>query len=164
MGRAGNRGFGPSENDLGVVGELFADPNAATHARGNLFSDRQYTVKIAGVQRFAHDVRVGAIARYQDGQAFSRMVVIPDLNQGADAIRAFRSGKSRFTYTGTLDVRVQKGVVLPGSRRMVLFIDAYNVVNMAKEVEEWVATGPAFRTPTAVQPPRAIHVGLRLLL
>ncbi len=87
MGRAGNRGFGPSENDLGVVGELFADPNAATHARGNLFSDRQYTVKIAGVQRFAHDVRVGAIARYQDGQAFSRMVVIPDLNQGAEAIR-----------------------------------------------------------------------------
>jgi len=80
------------------------------------------------------------------------------------AIRAFRGGKSRFTYTGTLDVRVQKGVVLPGSRRMVLFIDAYNVVNMAKEVEEWVATGPAFRTPTAVQPPRAIHVGLRLSL
>jgi hypothetical protein len=47
---------------------------------------------------------------------------------------------------------------------MVLFIDAYNVVNMAKEVEEWVATGPAFRTPTAVQPPRAIHVGLRFSL
>jgi len=164
MGLAGNRGFGPSENDLGIVGELFADPNAATHARGNLFSDRQYTVKIAGVYRFGHEVRVGAIARYQDGQAFSRMVIVPDLNQGTEAIRAFRSGKSRFTYTGTLDVRVQKGVVLPGSRRMVLFIDAYNVVNMAKEVEEWVATGPAFRTPTAVQPPRAIHVGLRLLL
>ncbi len=164
MGRAGNRGFGASENDLGVVGEVFADPNAATHARGNLFSDRQYTVKIAGVYRFSHDVRVGAIARYQDGQPFSRMVVIPDLNQGAEAIRAFRSGKSRFTYTGTLDVRVQKGVALPGNRRVILFIDAYNVVNMAKEVEEWVVTGPAFRTPTAVQPPRAVHLGLRFSL
>jgi hypothetical protein len=164
MGRAGNRGFGPGENDLGVVGELFADANAVTHARGNLFSDRQYTVKIAGVQRFPRDIRVGAIARYQDGQAFSRMVVIPDLNQGTEAIRAFRSGKSRFTYTGTLDVRVQKGVALPGNRHVILFVDAYNVVNMAKEVEEWVATGPAFRTPTAVQPPRTIHVGLRLTL
>ena len=126
MGRAGNRGFGAGENDLGVVGDLSADPNAATHARGKLFSDRQYTVKIAGVYRFAHDVRVGATARYQDGQAFSRMVVIPG--------------------------------------RMVLFIDAYNVVNTAKEVEEWVVTGPAFRTPTAVQPPRAIHRGLRFSL
>jgi hypothetical protein len=164
MGRAGNRGFGASENDLGIVGELFADPNAATHARGNLFSDRQYTVKIAGVYRFSHDVRIGAIARYQDGQPFSRMVVIPDLNQGAEAIRAFRSGKSRFTYTGTLDVRAQKGILLPGNRRVTLFIDAYNVVNMAKEVEEWVVTGPAFRTPTVVQPPRAIHLGLRLAL
>ena len=164
MGRAGNRGFGAGENDLGVIGELFADPNAGTHARGNLFSDRQYTVKIAGVYRFAHDMRVGAIARYQDGQPFSRMVVIPDLNQGAEAIRAFRSGKSRFTYTGTLDVRVQKGVPLPGNRRAMLVVDAYNVVNMAKEVEEWIVTGPAFRTPTAVQPPRAIHIGLRLSL
>jgi hypothetical protein len=164
MGTAGNRGSGPSENDIGIVGELLTNPNAGTHARGNLLTDRQYTVKISGVYRFPRDVRVGVIARYQDGQAFSRMVLVPDLNQGAEAIRAFRSGNSRFTYTGTLDVRLQKGLSLRGRQRIFLLADAYNVVNMAKEVEEWVVTGPAFRAATAVQPPRTIHLGLRLSL
>ena len=158
---AGNRGFGAAENDAGIVGELSTDPNAATHARGNLFSDRQYTGRIAMAYRFAHDITVGGVARYQDGQAFSRMVVVADLNQGTDAVRAFRSGKSRFTFTGTLDLRVQKGVALPGGGRAVLLIDGYNVLNLDKEVEEWVVTGPAFRTPTAAQPPRAIHLGMR---
>jgi len=41
-------------------------------------------------------------------------------------------------------------------------IDGYNVINMDKEVEEWVVTGPDYRTPTAAQPPRAIHIGLRV--
>jgi hypothetical protein len=41
-------------------------------------------------------------------------------------------------------------------------IDGYNVLNLDKEVEEWVVTGLTFRTPTAAQPPRAIHLGLRL--
>ena len=159
---AGHRGFGAAENDAGIVGELATDPNAATHARGNVFADRQYTGRIAAVYRFTHDVTVGAVARYQDGQAFSRMVVARDLNQGTDAIRAFRSGKSRFTFTGTLDLRVQKGLTLPGGGRVVLVVDGYNVLNLDKEVEEWVVTGPAFRTPTAAQPPRAIHLGLRL--
>jgi len=34
---------------------------------------------------------------------------------------------------------------------------------MTNEMEEYVLTGPAFRTPTAVQPPPAMHLGLRLL-
>ena len=159
---AGNRGFGSAENDAGIVGELLTDPNAATHARGNVFLDRQYNFIVATAFRFPYDTSLGVVARYQDGQPFSRMVVVPDLNQGADAVRAFRSGKSRFTFTGTLDIRVQKGVALPGGGRAALVIDGYNVINMDKEVEEWVVTGPDYRTPTAAQPPRAIHIGLRV--
>lgn len=159
---AGNRGFGPAENDGGIIGELSADPNAATNARGNVFADRQYLFRVATAYRLPYDVSFGVVARYQDGQPFSRMVVVPGLNQGADAVRAFRGGNSRFTFTGTLDLRVQKGVVLPGGGRGVLVIDGFNVINMDKEVEEWVATGPDYRTPTAAQPPRAVHIGLRV--
>ncbi len=159
---AGNRGYGPAENDAGIVGELLTDPNATTHARGNVFADRQYDFRVATAYRLPHDVSFGVVARYQDGQPFSRMVLAPDLNQGADAIRAFRSGKSRFTFTGTLDIRVQKGIALPGGGRAALVIDGYNVINMDKEVEEWVLTGPDYRSPTLAQPPRAVHIGLRL--
>jgi hypothetical protein len=157
---AGYRGFHVTENDIGVLGELFTDPNAATHARGRPFFDRSYTVKISGVYRFARGVRLGVIARYQDGQPFSRTVIIPDLNQGPEAIQAVPAGRSRFTYTGTLDVRLQKEFVR-GRQRVALIADIYNLPNMRKEVEEYVVTGPSFRTETAVQPPRTVLVGLR---
>ena len=161
-GEAGQRGFGPEENDAGVLGELYKTPNATTFARGNLFADRQYTVRIASVVRLRYGVTVGAVARYQDGQAFSRMVVVDDLAQGADAVRAFRSGKSRFTFTGTLDLRVQKALTWSDRQQLSVFVDAFNLLNMDKSVEEWVATGPNFRVPTATQPPRSVHFGVRV--
>ena len=44
-----------------------------------------------------------------------------------------------------------------------MFADAYNLPNMANEVQERVITGsPEFRDITAVQPPLAVHVGLRV--
>ncbi len=159
-GSAANRGFQANENDPGVVGELFTDPNAATFARGRLFADRAFTAKLTVVYRFPKEVRLGAIARYQDGQPFARLVVVPGLAQGAEAIRAFPNGGSRFTYTGTLDVRLQKGFTI-GRRRFDVILDGYNVINLRNEVEERVVTGANFRTVTAVQPPRAVHVGVR---
>ena len=161
-GSGGNRGFRAVENDQDALGELFTNPNAATYARGRLFADRAYTIKWTTVWRLPADIRLGAIARYQDGQPFSRMVVVPGLNQGAEAIQAFANGRSRFAFTGTLDVRLQKGFAA-GARRVDAILDAYNLLNMTKEVEEYVVTGPRFRETTAIQPPRAIHLGLRLV-
>ena len=72
---AGHRGFGPAENDAGVVGELLTDPNAATHARGNVFADRQ--VRLQGRDRIQAPVRPvlrrggavpGRAALFEDGR------------------------------------------------------------------------------------------------
>jgi hypothetical protein len=101
-------GFLPTENDQSVLGNLFVDPNAATSARGQVFPDRSHTVKVAGVYRLPWRVRIGAIARYQDGQPFARLVIVPDLTQGSTAVRSYVNGGTAFTYTGTLDIRVQK--------------------------------------------------------
>ena len=160
-GSAANRGFGPLENDQSRIGELLANPNANTFPRGRLFTDRAYIVRLSGVARFPLDIRLGAIVRYQDGQPFSRLVVLPTLNQGAEAVRAFPNGGSRFTYTETVDARLQKGFGA-GGERVVLVVDAFNILKKANEVEERVVTGADFRTVTAVQPPRTLHVGLRL--
>ena len=160
-GPAANRGFGPLENDDGPLGELSADPNAATFARGRLFTDRAFTIKLIGTYQLPKEIRIGAIARYQDGQPFSRMVVVPGLDQGGDAVRTFPSGGSRFTFTATLDVRVQKGFSV-GGYRFDAILDAFNLTNRANEVEERVVTGPGFRTVTAVQPPRAVQIGARM--
>jgi hypothetical protein len=119
-------------------------------------------VKIAGVYRLPWGVRVGAIARYQDGQPFSRLVIVPDLTQGRTAVRAYPNGGTAFTYTGTLDVRVQK-VFVAGAARVAAVLDVYNLPNLSNEVSEYVVSGPAFRAPTALQPPRTVVAGFRVM-
>ena len=145
VGQASSRGFRATENDQDAIGEIFTNPNALTNARGRLFSDRAYTIKWTTVYRFPKDIRLGAIARYQDGQPFSRLVIVPGLAQGAEAVQAFANGRSRFAFTGTLDIRLQKGFRI-GSSRVDAIADLYNVLDMRKEVEEYVVTGDRFRT------------------
>jgi hypothetical protein len=160
-GSGSSRGYGPLENDQDIPGELFTNPNAQTYARGRLFSDRAFTIKWTTRYRMPYGFTVGAIARYQDGQPFARMVVAPGLAQGAEAVQAYANAGSRFTFTGTLDLRVQKSFVLGGATLDAIF-DAYNLFTRSNEVEEYVVTGPAFRTPTAIEPPLAIHLGVRI--
>ena len=165
-GPAANRGFGADENNLGI-GETASDLNAASYARGRLFYDRAFTMKLSAVYQFPQRITFGAIARYQDGQPFSRVTIVPgattplQATQGIEIVRAYPNGDARFTFTGTLDLRLQKQIMFGGSAFDV-FVDGYNVLNMHNEVEERIVTGPGFRDPTAIQPPAAVHVGVRL--
>jgi len=161
-GTSANRGFQATENDHGLVGEVLTDPNAAINARGRPFTERGYTIKTAGIYHFPRDVRLGVAARYQDGQHFARLMIVPGLNQGVEAIRTSVNGKTRFTYTLTVDARLQKDFTLGGRRRMTAVIDAYNLLNTGTEIEEFAVTGPLSRTISAVQPPRSLHIGLKL--
>ncbi|HSK11003.1 MAG TPA: hypothetical protein VK911_15580, partial [Vicinamibacterales bacterium] len=155
-----NRGFHANENDAGVLGEAFQNPNALTYDRGRLFFERGYVIKWSGGVSTDHGFRLGAVARYQDGQHFARMVVVPDLAQGPEAIQAYTRGHSRFTFTFTLDTRVEQWISLAGSR-VGLIVEAFNLLNTANEVEEDPVTTRVFRATTAVQPPRAVRFGLR---
>jgi hypothetical protein len=174
-----NRGFRVLENDQGLVGELFDDPNADTHAGGRGFFDRSYTIKVAAGYRLPRDWRLGLAARYQDGQPFARVVVVEDLAQGPEAISATPRGQitgegvldeegryvvpsgHRFKYTLTVDARIEKGLTF-GPGRLALVAEAFNLLGLRNEVEEDPVSGPPFRTPTAVQPPRVLRLGLRL--
>jgi hypothetical protein len=160
-GSAGNVGFRPLENDQGVVGELFDHPNADSFARGRLFSDRAYSINIAGGARLPGDLRVGAVARYQDGQNFARLVVADGLSQGSELVRATANGRHRFTFALTVDLRIEKGFRL-GRTRLAAVAEAFNVLNTDNDVEEDPVARPQFRNPTAIQPPAALRLGLRL--
>ena len=160
-GANANRGFRAPENDQGVIGELFDQPNADTFARGRLFFDRAYTIKISTTYRAPWDIRIGAVARYQDGQPFSRLVIATDLQQGPEAIQAIPNGRFRFTYTLTVDARVEKGFTL-GRRRLAAIVELFNLPNNDREVEEIVVSGPLLRSVSAIQPPRVVRFGLRV--
>jgi hypothetical protein len=160
-GIAASRGYGPYENDPAVLGEAFINPNAFDHARGRDFTERGYTAKLSAAHQFRGDWTLGLAARYQDGQHFARLVILPGLNQGPEAVRAFRNGRTRFSMTSTLDLRVQKGFVV-GGRRIVAIAEGYNVFNEYFEYEEVTVSGPTSRNPTATQPPFAFHLGVRI--
>jgi len=161
-GVGASRGYRSDENDQGFLGEAFVTPNAQTYARGRLFYDRAFIMKVMGGYT-ARIVSGAFVARYQDGQPFSRLVLADGLTQGRDMVQAYGRGGQRFTYTVTLDARVAADWRFGGGRRAAgLVFEAFNLLNMANEVEEDVVTGPAFRTITAVQPPRVLHVGIRV--
>jgi hypothetical protein len=159
-GTGGNRGFRPDENDQGVLGEVFSDPNAATSGRGRLFFERGYVVKWSAMYQLPYGLRGGTAARYQDGQHFTRVVIAPDVEQGVEFIPALPRGLTRFTYTFTLDTRLEKQIRMGGGHASVI-LQVFNLLNTNNEVEENEVTGPAFREATAVQPPRSVRLGLR---
>ena len=160
-GIAANRGFGPLENDDGLVGEAYVNPNALAHAQGRTFTERGYTIKTAATYQFGHDITLGLIGRYQDGQHFARLVIDPNLNQGPEAVRAFRNGRTRFTFEMTVDARLRKGFIMAGHHADAVF-EAYNLFNEYLEVEEVTVSGPTSRLKSASQPPRAIYLGIRI--
>jgi len=160
-GLSAYRGFGPLENDAASLGDQFADPNSNWHAQGRLFTERGYTIKTALAYQFGGDFTASVVGRYQDGQHFARMVIMPNLNQGPEAIRAFRNGRTRFMFSATGDLRLQKRFTI-GRYHLTTILDAYNFLNLALDVEEFQVTGAGARIPSAVQPPRVLHIGLRL--
>jgi hypothetical protein len=155
-----NRGFLSNENDQGVLGEAFLTPNALTSGDGRSFFDRAFVIKISGGYRAPGDVRIGMVARYQDGLPFSRVVLADTFYQGRDFVMAIPRGAQRFTYMFTFDGRVEKDFTF-GRRRVGLVFEVFNFTNATIEAEEYVVTGTAFRRVSAVQPPPALRVGLR---
>ena len=158
---AAYRGYGPLENDDVILGDGFSDPNSSTFAEGRTFFDRSYAVKIAGSYTAPKHITLAAVARYADGQNFARLVLVPDLPQGPDVIRAYANGQSKFTYTMTVDVRAEKRW---GWRHgdAAVAVESYNLFDTGNEVAENTVTGAAFRTPLFTQPPRVVRVSLRI--
>jgi len=157
---AGNRGFRVSENDQAILGERFETPNAASYPIGSVFFDRSYVLKWSTSYDAPHDLHFGVVGRYMDGQPFSRIVVAPDLAQGPELVSAYRTGRTRFTFLATIDLRLEKGVTF-GRRRAAFALDVFNLTNRSNEFEEDTISSPNFRRTTAVEPPRTMRVGVR---
>jgi hypothetical protein len=156
-----NRGFLSTENDHGLVGEALLSPNALVSAEGRSFFDRAFVIKLSGAYRAPGDVRIGMVARYQDGLPFSRLVLTDSFIQGRDFVMAIPRGAQRFTYMFTLDAKVEKDLTF-GRRQVGLILEAFNLTNANIEAEEYVVSGSNFRHVSAIQPPPAVRVGLRV--
>jgi hypothetical protein len=164
-----NPGNGPLENDAGIIGSLYQDPNTLINSTGRDFFDRGYLGKI---QTSSHlPARLGGlelsnIVNYLDGLVFARNLLITGLAQGpfiqAATLRGSPEGGNRAEYVLNWNLRLSRTFHL--SRGEIGFsTDLLNVVNAGNRVQESDISGPDFnsRLPIAIQVPRFVRFGLQ---
>lgn len=163
-----NPGNAVFENDPGVLGALFVDPNSATLTLARSYMDRAYLGKVEVVYRFPSKWggwEVANVADYMDGLSFARELLASGLAQGpflvATTVRGSPGGGNRAQFVLNWNLRVQKAF-RPGKGRLRLFADLLNVRNSNQQIQQIDLTGVAFnqRLPVAIQPPRFVRLGL----
>ena len=155
------------ENDAGVAGALFLDPNTAINAAGQSFVDRAYVGKAQASYRLPSawgGIEITTVANYLDGLVFARQLLVTGLPQGpflvAATPRGSVGGGNRSQYVLNWNFRVGRHFTLPfGS--LALAADVLNVTNFAQRLQESDVSGPNFdlRLPVAIQAPRVVRVG-----
>jgi len=157
-----NPGNTEYENDDGVVGDLFYNPNNLINANGRVRFDRAYTARL-GIDYLApYDIRLGLVIKYYDGQPFARKIIIEGFHQGPFYIQANPRGASRYEYNNTMDVRLEKILRLGSTSRLRIILDGFNIMNrnLATAENEWTRPEYPERYATEIQSPRIIRLGL----
>ena len=157
------------ENDPGVIGALFLDPNTAIHSTGRIFVDRAFVGKIQADYRLPSawgGIELASVADYTDGLVFARRLLVTGLLQGpflvATTVRGSPEGGNRTQYAVNWNLRISRGFNLPVGR-LALSADILNVTNAGQKLQEDDLSGPSFnlRLPVSIQPPRFVRLGFR---
>jgi hypothetical protein len=170
---AAEKSYGPTnpgdavfENDAGIVGALFADPNTTIHAAGRSFLDRAYVARLQAVYRLPAAIELSSVADYLDGLPFARQLLVTGLAQGpivvATTVRGSPEGGNRSQFVANWNLRLARAFPLPKGR-IEAAVDVFNVTNAAKRLQESDLSSPSFnlRLPVAIQPPRVARIELR---
>jgi hypothetical protein len=149
------------ENDDGIIGSLYDDPNSQINARGRMRFDRAYTGRLGIRYKAPLGITLGCVIKYYDGQPFTRKIIVAGLNQGPFYIQAHPRGVARYEYNRTIEIRIEKAFRFQdGTLRLIL--DGFNVINRALATEEYEWTSAQFplRYATEIQSPRIFRLGL----
>jgi|SRR5579871_885791 len=157
-----NPGNAVFENDPGVIGALYLDPNTTFYALDRSFTDRAYVGKMqvnytapAALGSF----EAGSTFVYMDGLLFRRELLIAGLVQGPFLLPA---GDNRAQYAADWNLRIGRTFHLAHGR-IETAADIFNVINAGRKIQENDISGLAFnqRLPLAIQEPRQIRLLLR---
>ncbi len=167
------KAFGPTnpgddviENDAGVIGALYMDPNTLVNATGRTYFDRGYVGKFRATYRLPYKIDLMGVADYLDGLVFGRQLLVANLAQGptivAATLRGSPEGGNRSQYVVNWNMRAQREFALPFGR-IAAAVDAMNVLNASQKIRQSDVSGPAFidRIPVAIQEPRSFRFVVR---
>ncbi len=149
------------ENDEGVIRTLYDNPNASINAEGRPRFDRAYTIRLGLSRDLPWETRIGLVAKYYDGQPFTRYIIVEGLTQGPVLIQAHARGVARHEFNMTVDLRAEKYFRFSFGTIRLLF-DVFNLFNQNLATAESPWTLPTFplRYATDIQSPRVFRLGL----
>jgi hypothetical protein len=165
-----NPGDGVLENDPGVVGALYMDPNTLVHATGRDFFDRGFVGKVETVSylpAWLGKLELDNVVDYLDGLVFARQLLVSGLAQGplvvAATVRGSPEGGNRAEYVLNWNLRLARAFRVAHMGNVYLAAELLNATNAANRVQESDIAGPAFnqRLPVAIQAPRFVRLGVR---
>ena len=165
-----NPGNAVFQNDPGVVGALYMDPNTLVNASGRGVMDRAYLGKVQGTYRLPRGIEFSGIVDYLDGLVFARQLLITGLAQGPFVIDATRRGTILFDplsgnrAEGVINgnIRIGRKFRLPAGT-LEAALDILNVANSGYKIQENEITGAPFnqRLPIEIQAARFARIQLR---
>ena len=157
-------GSGQFSSTFGNGNTFGRDPNSLTNATGVLPNDRTHVVRAMGsVEIPKTGVLVAANAQYLTGLpwAASAQVTLP---QGLNRILLETPGTRRLHAQTLVDLRLSRGIRLPGKARVDLMLDLLNALNST--AEEKLADDNLFSQnfahPSVYVDPRRAMFGARL--
>lgn len=130
---------------------------------------RTWSARVFGTYEGRWGVRVTPYVRHQSGQPFGRTFTTT-LNYGNVRILAESIGTRRTDNITIVDVRIEKGIRLSGSRRIAGFVDVFNLLNANPEQTTSWSSGTflrplsirTFLRPLSIVPPRIARLGMKL--
>lgn len=156
-----NPGDTAFENDPGVVGALFSDPNTLINAARPGYMDRAFVAKIRAtyrVRRAWGGIQLAGITDCLGGAPFSRQLLVTSLTQGPFLLTTnLYRGPTVFNS----NLRILREFRLPFGR-LAPSVDILNVTNAGQKLQENDFSGPTFilRLPVAIQEARAVRFQL----
>jgi hypothetical protein len=149
------------ENDSGVVGSLYADPNTMINASGSPAMDRRFAAKAwlsyATPRRFGK-LELMNTAVFVGGYPYARRLLVTGFAQGPFMVDATPRGTFRAEPVYDWNLRISR--MFLGKLRASA--EVFNVLNLGASLRVADLTGPQFvqRLPLEMQPPRFVRGGI----
>jgi hypothetical protein len=162
------------ENDSGVVGSLYADPNTMINASGSPAMDRKFAGKVwvsfPTPRRFG-GLEIMNTAVFLGGYPYARRLLVTGLAQGPFVVDATPRGTSGGAAQGyrtdpvyDWNLKVSRTFEMHVLRKGTLQLSAefFNLLNLSARLRVADLTGPQFlqNLPLAMQPPRFARGGI----
>jgi len=158
-------GNGPGANDIGILSESQADPNALVNAYGRVDGDRAYLGKLFFGFLLAKDLTLGVDLKYRDGTPFAFLQTVQLHDQRVIFYKTIKGeneagvkGGPRKDFLSDVSVRIRYKFRISQAQAEV-DLAVFNLLDFGSELSEYVFSG-GWRYANELQLPRSFRVGL----